>query len=210
MSFTWEQEVSMCLIQILLDPDLVHYFMKILKPLQRDFVFQEAKEFHCSLRLTMEDRNKKMTENKNNRDFYLMNPGVPITFPLPFNCKQWRDMKINFTIIRFLVEGFMVEETTQPPQTGPWLEGHDHPFSSADQPISGKLTTINNLTKDLEPRHPRSGPNFVYNTLKEFDEAYKEFRDCMSKTEYGVMESDYPTLLSMRDQRGNPICVIMG
>jgi len=151
----------------------------------------------------MEDRKKKLVENKENRDFHLMNPGVPITFPLPFNCIEWRYMKINFIMVRLLVEGFMVEYNMSLDKRG--LQ------ALKDQSISEKIITINKLTKDLvysQPDYLRR--NFVYNTLKEFEDANKEFIDCMGETEYGVMDGDYPTLLTTIDSSGNSICVIVG
>jgi len=200
MAFTWEQQVALCLIQRLLDPGLVHYFLGILKPLRREFMFQEAAEFHCSLRLTMDDRKKKTAENKENRDFHLMNPGVPITFPLPFNCREWRNMQINFTKIHLLVEGFMTTEIGLGPDRDEvvYLDGN------REQSISEKIWTINKLI---------SG-DFVYNTFKEFETASKEFIDCMSDTEYGEMDTeldlDYPNLLTMRGPSGSTMCVIVG
>ena len=200
MAFTWEQQVALCLIQRLLDPGLVHYFLGILKPLSREFMFQEAAEFHCSLRLTMDDRKKKTAENKENRDFHLMNPGVPITFPLPFNCREWRNMQINFTKIHLLVEGFMTTEIGLGPDRDEvvYLDGN------REQSISEKIWTINKLI---------SG-DFVYNTFKEFETASKEFIDCMSDTEYGEMDTeldlDYPNLLTMRGPSGDTMCVIVG
>ena len=200
MALTWEQQVALCLIQRLLDPELVHYFLGILSPLRKEFVFREAREFHCSLRLTMEDRKKKTAENKENRDFHLMNPGVPITFPLPFNCREWRNMQINFTKIHLLVEGFMTTEIGLGPDRDEvvYLDGN------REQSISEKIWTINKLI---------SG-DFVYNTFKEFETASKEFIDCMSDTEYGEMDTeldlDYPNLLTMRGPSGSTMCVIVG
>lgn len=199
MALTWEQQVALCLIQRLLDPGLVHYFLGILKPLRREFQFQEAAEFHCSLRLTMEDRKKKTAENKERGDFHLMNPGVPITFPLPFNCREWRNMQINFTKIRLLVEGFMTTEIGL--VAGAQVAGFP---GNREQSISEKIWTINKLI---------SG-NFVYNTFKDFETASKEFIDCMSDTEYGEMDTeldfDYPNLLTMRGHLGDTMCVIVG
>ena len=199
MAFTWEQQVALCLIQRLLDPGLVHYFLGILKPLRREFMFQEAAEFHCSLRLTMDDRKKKTAENKENRDFHLMNPGVPITFPLPFNCREWRNMQINFTKIHLLVEGFMTTEIGLCADQ----EG-DYNYGNREQSMLEKLWTINKLI---------SG-SFVCNTFKEFETASKEFIDCMSETEYGEMDTeldlDYPNLLTMRGPSGSTMCVIVG
>ena len=200
MAFTWEQQVALCLIQRLLDPGLVHYFIGILSPLRNEFMFLEAKEFHCSLRLTTEDRNKETVKKKERGAFHLMNPGVPITFPLPFNCREWRNMQINFTKIHLLVEGFMTTEIGLGPDRDEvvYLDGN------REQSISEKIWTINKLIS----------ADFVYNTFKEFETASKEFIDCMSETEYGEMDTeldlDYPNLLTMRGPSGSTMCVIVG
>ena len=46
--FTWNELVAIGLINILKDPELVVYFMGILKPLRRDMVEEEAREWHQS------------------------------------------------------------------------------------------------------------------------------------------------------------------
>ena len=201
MSLTWEQEVALCLVQRLLDPGLVHYFMGIMSPMRKEFVFQEAKEFHCSLRLTMDSRHKETSKKKERGEFHLMNPGVPITFPLPFNCREWRNMQINFTKIHLLVEGFMTTEIGLGQDRD---EVADYDYGNREQSILEKLWTINKLI---------SG-SFVCNTFKEFETASKEFIDCMSDTEYGEMDTelelDYPNLLTMRGPSGDTMCVIVG
>ena len=196
MTFTWEQEVALCLIQRLLDPELVLYFLGILKPLRKEFVFRDAKEFHCSLRLTMEDRKKRLAERKARREFHLMDPGVPITFPLPFSGVEWRNTRNLFKKIRFFVEGFMYTEIG--------LEGvcpavdADGYLIDRDQLISEKIKTIEKLI-------------YSRNYIRiEFERANKDYIDCMSDTEYGVMENDdYPNLLTTRSNTGNTMCIIV-
>ena len=53
--FAWNELVTIGLINILKDPELVRYFMSILKPLRRDIVEEGAREWHQSLRIKKED-----------------------------------------------------------------------------------------------------------------------------------------------------------
>ena len=46
--FSWNGLVAIGLIKELKDPELVRYFMSILKPLRRDMVEEEAREWHQS------------------------------------------------------------------------------------------------------------------------------------------------------------------
>ena len=127
---------------------------------------------------------REREKRKERREFHLMNPGVPITFPLPFNGAEWRNMRNLFKKIRFFVEGFILKE-------------EEHSIDR-DQFISEKIETIEKL---------------IYNRnygCVEFERANKEYIDCMSDTEYGVMEGDdYPNLLTMRGHNGNTMCVIV-
>jgi len=197
MAFTWEQEVALCLIQRLLDPELVIYFLGILKPLRNEFVFQDAKAFHCSLRLTMGDRKKRLAERKERGEFHLMDPGVPITFPLPLNGVEWRNMRNLFKKIRFFVEGFMYTEIGLEA-----LRDADGFWIDRDQLISEKIETIEKLIY---------GRNY---SCIEFERANKDYIDCMSETEYGVMKNDeYPNLLTMANAMWAPSsrrCIILG
>ena len=43
--FTWNENVAFCIIPFLGDPGLVIYFMGILKPMRRDYVEKEAREY---------------------------------------------------------------------------------------------------------------------------------------------------------------------
>ena len=47
--FAWNELVAIGLIKELKDPELVRYFISILKPLRRDMVEEEAREWHQSL-----------------------------------------------------------------------------------------------------------------------------------------------------------------
>jgi len=48
--FTWKETVVLSLIGYLKDPELVRYFMKILYPMRKEYLLEEARTFHISLR----------------------------------------------------------------------------------------------------------------------------------------------------------------
>ena len=74
--FTWEETVAISLISILGDPELVIYFLSILKPLRREYLEEEAREWHKSLRVSQEDRWKRIADLSKRRKFSQMNASV--------------------------------------------------------------------------------------------------------------------------------------
>ena len=107
--FTWNETVAISLISILRDPELVIYFMKILKPMRRNFIEEEAREWHKSLRITQEERWKRVAELSMKRKFSQMNAAVPITCTLPFDGGMWRNSKNMLKMIRYFRPGFIRE-----------------------------------------------------------------------------------------------------
>lgn len=105
--FTWNETVAFTLIFILKDPELVIYFMSILKPIRRDFVEKDAREWHESLRIKQTDRWKKVSNLSRRRKFAVMNSSVPITCTLPFDGGMWRNSKDLLKMIRYFREGFI-------------------------------------------------------------------------------------------------------
>ncbi len=105
--FTWSELVAIGLIRRLKDPELVIYFMSILKPLRRDLVEDEAREWHLSLRTNQEDRWKRMAELSQKRKYHEMNASVPITCTLPFDGGMWRNSRLLLRSIRYFRRGFI-------------------------------------------------------------------------------------------------------
>jgi hypothetical protein len=105
--FTWNEIVAVSLLPILRDPELVIYFMSILKPLRRDLVEEEARVWHQSLRTTQEERWKRVSELSMKRKFSHMNASVPISCTLPFDGGMWRNSKDLLKMIRYFHLGFI-------------------------------------------------------------------------------------------------------
>ena len=105
--FTWEETVAISLISILGDPELVIYFLSILKPLRREYLEEEAREWHKSLRVSQEDRWKRIADLSKRRKFSQMNASVPITCTLPFDGGMWRNSRELLRMIRYFRPGFI-------------------------------------------------------------------------------------------------------
>ena len=105
--FTWNENVALSLIHVLRDPGLIIYFMSLLKPMRREFVEEEAREWHESLRVSKEDRWKSVSDLSKARKFSRMNPSVPITCKLPFDGGMWRNSCLLLKSIHYFRKGFL-------------------------------------------------------------------------------------------------------
>jgi len=54
--FSWNELVALSLVEILSDVELVIFMMTTIKPLRRNFIEEESREWHQSLRITPEER----------------------------------------------------------------------------------------------------------------------------------------------------------
>ena len=98
--FTWNEMVGVYLLEKLGSTDLVVYMMGHVKKGRRDFLEEEAREWHTSLRIKQEDRWRRVSELSMKRKFHKMNSSVPITCTLPFDGGMWRNSQIMLRMIR--------------------------------------------------------------------------------------------------------------
>ena len=130
MNSLWKREVALSLVSLLGNTDLVIYTLNILKPLQRDYEEQNARDFHVSLR----------TSNFSLDPAEERDQSIPVGFHLPFNGGMWRASKINLLKIRYFRQGFMHVSSTRPNHgMNRDVEIYGH------QCISDKAKTINNI-----------------------------------------------------------------
>ena len=108
--FTWNENVAFCIIPFIGDPGLVIYFMSILKPMRRDYVEKEAREWHKSLRITQKERWLRVAELRNKKRFSEMDGSVPITCTLPFDGGMWRNSRDLLKMIHYFREEFIRRE----------------------------------------------------------------------------------------------------
>lgn len=136
--FTWNETVAISLISILQDPELVLHFMSILKPMRRDFVEGEARAWHKSLRITQEERWKKIAELSMRRKFSQMNASVPITCTLPFDGGMWRNSRELLKMIRYFREYFIRSQ----------IHSEGNYNSTKEESFSNKIKIVNLLKED--------------------------------------------------------------
>jgi len=183
MSFSWDELVMIGMIEILGDPELVFYFMKILKKERNKFIENQGRDFHCSLRVTKEDRWEKTKELKEKGLYYMMSSMVPITCPIPFTNSEWKNSSENLRKILYFREGFMMK-----------IDGLDNGISSRKhQLVSEKIKCLN---KYME-----------YSIIRkeEYDEAVFDY---MLFHEW--RNDEYPYILLEYDYDSQPLISIIG
>jgi hypothetical protein len=159
--FSWNENVAISLISVIRDPELVLYFMSILKPMRRDFVEDEAREWHKSLRITQQERWERVAKLSRQRKFSHMNASVPITCTLPFDGGMWRNSKELLKMIRYFRKGF-IREIVEVSEN----MGYER-IKSVEEKLSKKIKIVN-----LVNNHDAKGSHFrLYYTLGEIEEA---------------------------------------
>ena len=136
--FTWNETVAISLISVLRDPELVLYFMSILKPMRRDFVEEEARKWHRSLRITQEERWKRVAELSRRRKFSQMNASVPITCTLPFDGGMWRNSRELLKMVRYFREYFIRSQ----------IHSEENYNFTKEESVSNKIKIVNLLKEE--------------------------------------------------------------
>lgn len=137
--FTWNETVSLCLLEKLFSVDLVLYMMRCVKKERRDFLEEEAREWHTSLRLNQEDRWKRVKELSMKRKFHRMNMSVPISCTLPFDGGMWRNSRDMLEMIRYFRDNFIkrrVQIQVDGYLPGTWIDSNAN--------IRDKVRLVNN------------------------------------------------------------------
>ena len=71
---SWNENAAICFLSVLRDPSIVMYLMSILKPMRRDFVEEEARDWHKSLRISQKERWERVAKLSKERKFSQMIP----------------------------------------------------------------------------------------------------------------------------------------
>jgi hypothetical protein len=187
--FTWNETVAISLISILKDPELVIYFMSILKPMRRDFVEEEAREWHQSLRITQKERWERVAKLSRQRKFAQMNASVPITCTLPFDGGMWRNSKELLKMIRYFRKGF-IREIVEINRN----MGYER-ITSVEEKLKKKIKIVNLVNnRDSEGSHFR-----LYYTLGEIEEALDTLIDYENYPEPDWVWEEFPYITEDRD-----------
>tara|TARA_B100001094_G_C18027867_1_gene718537 strand:- start:118 stop:897 length:780 start_codon:yes stop_codon:yes gene_type:complete len=177
---SWNGLVSIGLIKFLKDPELVIHFLKFLKPLRRDVIEEEAREWHISLRTNQQERWKRIAELSQKRKYHAMNASVPITCTLPFDGGMWRRSRTLLKSIRYFRKGFIKRPcwTTNMPEFE-LLHYHNGPPPPEEMENSEKISTVNLMFGDTERSKTffSGGNPDVYEWRIEYiQDAFEDFR----------------------------------
>jgi len=190
--FTWNELSALGLIRILKDPELVIYFMKTLKPLRRELVEKESREWHQSLRINQEDRWKSIAELSQKRKYHGMNASVPITCTLPFDGGMWRNSRLLLRSIRYFRRSFI--------KCPGCLDGQDElaepfPVPPDEMEIPQKIKTVNLMLGDTKKSKDFRGGWGVLD-IQEALEDFILFEEDSSEEEYSDdQDEDKPYIL---------------
>jgi len=102
--------------------------------MRRDFVEDEAREWHQSLRISQEERWTRIADLSKRRKFSSMNASVPITCTLPFDGGMWRNSRDLLKMIRYFREGFIRQKLGE--------------ISTGEELNSVKIKIVNLLKED--------------------------------------------------------------
>lgn len=123
--FSWNENAALCLLEKLGSVDMTFYLMNILKKERRDYLEEEAREWHSSLRIKQEDRWKRISDLSMKRKFHRMNMSVPISCTLPFDGGMWRNSQDMLAMIRYFRDNFIrrrVQIQVDGFLTGTWID----------------------------------------------------------------------------------------
>ena len=74
---TWKELVIHGLFKHLKDPNIVIYFINILKPIRRTFLENESREWHQSLRIKQEERWNRVSNLMHKKNYNQIHSSVP-------------------------------------------------------------------------------------------------------------------------------------
>lgn len=181
---TWAKEVSLILIKFLHDPELIRYLLLIAKPIHNNSLFEEARLFHESLRMTREKRWARTKELSKQRKFHQMNNLVPITCTLPFNNIEWRASRELIKSIHYIRNGFLRRK---------FLVSDNH-YEDVDLEIPLRVKCINHIfTEEIQS----FGSILNYFGFREIQEAldFEIYQDIDDSTGEETSYNELPYLL---------------
>ena len=169
---SWSEEVALTLINFIHDPELIRYLLTIAKPIHRDFLLEEARDFHSSLRISNMERWAKVKELSKQRKFHQMNSLVPITCTLPFDNGMYNLSRKLIQSISYFRPYFIRRK----------IQIYEDHCEDVDMELPLKIKSVNLITsKDKEERI-----NFMRSHFK------RDIDECLSELKYyGELSSDF-------------------
>lgn len=106
-SSDWLSDVALSFIPLLQDPELIMYLMEEVKQQKRLHEETLSREFHQSLRVSAEERYKRISDLSMRRKFHRVNASVPVSCTLPFDGGMWRNSQILLRMIKYFNPGLI-------------------------------------------------------------------------------------------------------
>ena len=108
-SSDWLRDTALSFVPLLHDPELIMYLMKEVKHQKRQEEETSSRGFHQSLRITAEERYKRISDLSMRRKFHRVNASVPVSCSLPFDGGMWRNSQILLRMIKYFKPGLIRE-----------------------------------------------------------------------------------------------------
>jgi hypothetical protein len=106
-SSDWLSDVALSFIPLLQDPGLIMYLMEEVKHQKRQHEETLSRDFHQSLRVSAEERYKRISDLSMRRKFHKVNASVPVSCTLPFDGGMWRNSQILLRMIKYFNPGLI-------------------------------------------------------------------------------------------------------
>ncbi len=103
----WLRDVALSFIPLLHDPELIMYLMEEVKHQKRQHEETLSRDFHQSLRVSAEERYKRISDLSMRRKFHRVNASVPVSCKLPFDGGMWRNSQILLRMIKYFNPGLI-------------------------------------------------------------------------------------------------------
>jgi len=106
-SSDWLSDVALSFIPLLHDTELIMYLMEEVKHQKRQHEETLSRDFHQSLRVSAEERYKRISDLSMRRKFHRVNASVPVSCKLPFDGGMWRNSQILLRMIKYFNPGLI-------------------------------------------------------------------------------------------------------
>ena len=144
-SSDWLSDVALSFIPLLQDQELIMYLMEEVKHQKRQHEETLSRDFHQSLRVSAEERYKRISDLSMRRKFYKVNASVPVSCTLPFDGGMWRNSQILLRMIRYFNSGLIRQRLS---------DESDNIVRNVEGTVLFKALTVNMIYgKDSFERH---------------------------------------------------------
>jgi len=144
-SSDWLSDVALSFIPLLQDQELIMYLMEEVKYQKRQHEETLSRDFHQSLRVSAEERYKRISDLSMRRKFYKVNASVPVSCTLPFDGGMWRNSQILLRMIRYFNSGLIRQRLS---------DESDNIVRNVEGTVLFKALTVNMIYgKDSFERH---------------------------------------------------------